>query len=369
MRDKPKILLVSPFSGTVGGILRWTQHIVKYYNSLSSKSVELDLYDVHRTYKVYANTPKLKRLFMGILDYMLIFMKYKRKLKNNKYDVIHITSSASLGLLKDLLMLSYAKKRQAKVAVHFRFGRIPELYKTYNWERKLLHKVILTASKVIVIDEASYKTLIDQGYKNIELLPNPLSPTIKDVIDTNKLIKKEERKIIFVGHVVETKGIFELIEVCRNIPNIKLKIIGAVSKEMKQKIFSVAGESHHNWLDVVGEYSHEETIKEMLSAGVFVLPTYTEGFPNVILESMACACPIVASAVGAIPEMLAVQDTTKFGLCIEPKNKIQLKDAIIRMLEDRPFAIDCGLNAQKRVYEEYSMATVWYKLKQIWISL
>lgn len=368
MKNKPKILLVSPFSGTVGGVLRWTQHIVEYHNSLLHKSVDLDLCDVHRTYKVYANTPKLKRLFIGILDYKMILNKYKRKLKESKYDAIHITSSASFGLIKDLLMLNYAKKKQIKKIIHFRFGRIPELYKTNNWETKLLHKVILIADKVIVIDEASYTTLINQGYKNIELLPNPLSPKVKEIVDKNKSIKKEGCKILFVGHVLESKGVFELVEVCKEMPNIQLKILGAVSKEMKQKVLSVAGESHHNWLDIAGEYEYEETIKEMLSAGIFVLPTYTEGFPNVILESMACACPIVASEVGAIPEMLAIKDTTNFGLCVEPKNKIQLKEAIIKMLEDRSFAINCGLNAQKRVYEEYSMTTVWSKLKQIWLS-
>ena len=137
---------------------------------------------------------------------------------------------------------------------------------------------------------------------------------------------------------------------------------------MRQDILKIAGEDSFQWLDIAGEFKYEDTITEMLSAGVFVLPTYTEGFPNVILESMACACPIIASSVGAIPEMLDVNSDIYYGLCIEPKDTKQLKEAIIRMLEDRTFAISCGINAQKRVNEQYSMPAVWNKLTNIWIS-
>lgn len=79
----------------------------------------------------------------------------------------------------------------------------------------------------------------------------------------------------------------------------------------------------------------------MLKCTVFVLPTYTEGFPNVVLESMACGCPIVATSVGAIPEML----DGGAGIVIEPRNVEQLRDAVAWVLENPERAAEMGAQA------------------------
>ncbi len=364
-----KVLICAPSKGTVGGISTWTNHIIRYYKEHKDKLPEnffLYFYSTNRESKVYSNSTTVKRLFSGLKDYFPIIQKYKVKINSNHYDLVHITSSASFGLLRDILMIKAAKRKGIKIVIHFRFGRIPDLYKKNNWEQKLISRVITAADTTIVIDKKSYDTLVNEGFKNIELLPNPLTPEIPAIIKDNLDIVRKDRKLVFAGHVVETKGVFELIEVCKAIPNIKLKLIGAVSTEVKLKLVKLAGEMSTDWLEVSGELSFRETIKEMLSAGVFILPSYTEGFPNVIIESMACACPIVASSVGAIPEMLDVKSETDYGICVEPKNVNQLKNAIHKMLDDRPFALQCGLNAQRRVQEEYSMPKVWDKLMKIW---
>ena len=107
----------------------------------------------------------------------------------------------------------------------------------------------------------------------------------------------------------------------------------------------------------------------MLKCGIFVLPTYTEGFPNVILESMACACPIVTTNVGAIPEMLDVKHGDYCGKCISPQEVKPLQEAINYMLNNRIYAETCGTNAQKRVNDCYSMATIWKQMENIWMNV
>lgn len=366
-KSKIKVLLCSPRSNT-GGISMWTRHILDYFTNNNSNICVDWYYNENSENKLQKHF--LPRVVSGIRQYIPLIKGIYRKLKGQSYDILHICSSASFGLLRDLWLLRISKRYNVRSIVHLHFGRIPTILQQRGWEYKLLHKVICNASKVVVIDETSYKVLLANGYSNIELLPNPLSPSIVALIESNKNITRDKNKVLFVGHVVRGKGIMELIEACKQLSNtmdnFSLKVLGLINDDMRSIIQVAAGDNYSNWLNICGNQTIDEVIKEMLSASVFALPTYSEGFPNVILESMACGCPIVTTPVGAIPEMLAINSTSPCGVCVEIKNTTQLKDAIQRMLTDRAEAERLGSAAKHRVIQEYYMDVVGARLTNIW---
>lgn len=359
-----KILLVSPYGGVPGGIARWTEHILKYYDQFGVQDCEMDLVPMGRNMFVNINSPITYRLWTALKDYSKILKKYRHQLRQKRYDVMHFTSSASLSLFKDLYIIRQAKRRGVKSIVHFRFGRIPELAQVRNWEWKLLVKVVKAADQVVVIDKDSYDTLRANGFDNICLLPNPVAPRVVDIAKENVGVKRTPRSILFVGHVVKTKGVFELLEACSKIENINLQFVGHITPDMQSQIVSRYKDA--SWLTICGEKPYDEVIKEMCKCDVFVLPTYTEGFPNVILESMACGCAIVTTSVGAIPEMLEEEDGKHYGIMVEPRNVEQLKGAIERMLSDADFKNECRANVQQRVNERYNIDSVWRQMVDIW---
>lgn len=71
----------------------------------------------------------------------------------HKPDVMHLCTSASLGLLKDFLLLRLASHKNIKKVLHLHFGRVPDLVKKNNWEWKLLSKVLKMSDKVIAMDK------------------------------------------------------------------------------------------------------------------------------------------------------------------------------------------------------------------------
>lgn len=364
-----RILLAAPYGGISGGISRWTAHVKQYYLALQQKNFRMEILPMSRSTFVSINSPIVYRLITAAKDYSLILKKFRNILKEEHYDIIHLTSSGSLSLFKDVYMLRLAKAKGCKTIIHFHYGRIPDLFKNRNWEYHMLKKVIALSDTVIVIDKLTYDVLQQAGYRNIVYLPNPLSPEIESIVENNKSLKRDRHTLVFVGHVVKTKGIFELIEACKEIHNIKLKLVGFITTKMKMELKEFAGPGSSSWLEIKGELDYENTIKEMLTAGIFVLPTYTEGFPNVILESMACGCPIVTTNVGAIPEMLDIANGNRYGICIPPKDVDRLRAALLKMLNDKEYADACGDNAKIRVRNEYSMPIIWNKLVECWMSV
>lgn len=361
-----KILFIAPFDGIPGGILRWAEHIYRYYESLNQYNVVLTKFSTGRSHFININHSIFHRLFYGIKDYAGMIHQLKKQFKTNKYDIIHLASSASISLLKDLLIIQLAHHNKTKIIVHFHFGRIPDLKQQNNWEWKLLKRIIIRADQVIVIDRTSYKTLIDLGFKNISIVPNPVAPELTEYIRNRQPRKIVPRKILFVGHIVKTKGVFELVMACKSIFNIKLALIGHAEQHIKEELESIGGDGCKSWLNIIGDMPYEDVIKEMLQCDIFVLPTYTEGFPNVILESMACGCAIVSTSVGAIPEMIDDGNGHQCGVLVEPRNIQQLKDAICDLLTDESRKEQMRLCAYNLVRKKYSMQLVWQQLENIW---
>lgn len=362
------ILFATPYKQGSGGIVQWAQHIMSHY-ATAKTGVNIDILAMNdpKGEDPSLNKTLSYRVRYGIRTYSLAIKNLMDMLKKKKYDILHIASSASLSLIKDIIMMCIAKRNGIKVVLHFHFGRIPELARLNNWEWKLLKRAVKISSKTIVLDQQSHKALIDNGLPNVSIISNPLSPNVVHIINNNKTTKREDNLILFVGHCVKTKGVYELVEACKEIPNVKLILLGTITDNVKEDLINIA-ESKLN-LNIEGQQPYEYVIKQMMACDIFVLPTYTEGFPNVIIESMACGCPIITTPVGAIPEMLNSDDMGDYGLMVEPKNVGQLKKAIEKMLYDKEFKQNCGANAKKRVFERYNIDIVWTQMVKVWQQL
>ena len=90
----------------------------------------------------------------------------------------------------------------------------------------------------------------------------------------------------------------------------------------------------------------------MAAFDVFLLPSLREGFGLVLLEAMSRRVPIVASRVGAIPEIVIDGET---GILVEPRNVDELAKAMTRLLKDRALRKYMGLLGAARLEEHFSV--------------
>ena len=172
----------------------------------------------------------------------------------------------------------------------------------------------------------SYGGKITNIIKSIGVNPNHIieipSGVEKEFIGNSIAAHNESyRKFVFLGRAERRKGIVELNDVLQKLisekQNFKFEFIGPIPDSIK---------IIHDSIIYHGEIRDAQKIKKLLSQNdVLVCPSWSEGFPNVILEAMACGLAIIATNVGAIAAMVS----NKNGWLIEPANKEQLETSLI----------------------------------------
>jgi glycosyltransferase involved in cell wall biosynthesis len=175
-------------------------------------------------------------------------------------------------------------------------------------------------------------------------------------------------KILFVGHILKNKGVIELLEACILLEEkFELILIGPVENDMKLNLIQIASKKDDGqWLSFIGSKERKDVLKAMQEVSFLVLPSYTEGFPNVILEAMMCKKSVIATNVGAIPDMLNVDGDNPCGICVETKNIVQLKEAIKILLHDKELCVKYGETGYNRVQDIYSINKVFNQYLNLW---
>jgi glycosyltransferase involved in cell wall biosynthesis len=191
---------------------------------------------------------------------------------------------------------------------------------------------------------------------------------LMSLIRESEAEQKPPGRIIFIGHIIKEKGVYELAEACSQIPSVKeLVLIGHYESSVKNELLKRASHRTDNtWLKMPGELSHEEVLDFICNSDILVLPSYTEGFPMVIIEAMAMGCPVIATDVGAIPEMLEADGEYPCGICVPVKDAEILKDTISELMADPVKRIAMGRNGAARVLKHYTVGKIAGMYKSVW---
>lgn len=362
-KNKVRVLLCSQSPSNNGGVRVWCGTVLSYFKEhtkIDDISIKIDLFSTTRSVSMTNLLPWYIKLYVDIKDFWFKPFKLFFQLTRYDYDIFHMVSVGGQGLIRDILFVYICRLFKVKTIIHFHFGRIPEILKKNDIESYLFKKVIRIADRIIVLDQKSKNALIPFYDKKVIKLGNPFSDDLLNICVSQE--KRIKRKIIFVGHMVKTKGIMELLEACYDIEGISLYIYGPSNAQEEADVNQfIIKHPFKGEINICGLKPLNIIYEEMCSADLFVLPTYTEGFPYVIMEAMACGCPIISTPVGAIEEMLT-SDEGLLGYLVPVKDSHSLKERILYCLANRNETLLLGEKARKKALNCFSSDVMMKKL-------
>jgi glycogen synthase len=162
-----------------------------------------------------------------------------------------------------------------------------------------------------------------------------------------------EPYVLFVGRISEQKGIFQLREAARALPDEVSLVLCASSPDTPELAArlqaAVAGRPRVQWINAMLPVS--EVVQLYSHAAVFACPSIYEPFGLINLEAMACGTPVVASRVGGIPEVVVDGET---GWLVPPGDPAALAEALRVSLADPTRARRMGEAGRRRVEAHFS---------------
>jgi starch synthase len=153
-------------------------------------------------------------------------------------------------------------------------------------------------------------------------------------------IDPDKRSVVFVGRITQQKGLPYLLKAARELPgDVQLVLCAGApdTPQILQEVTDLVAELRKvrdNVIWVEKHLSRSELIAILSSATVFACPSIYEPLGIVNLEAMACSVPVVATATGGIPEVVAHNET---GLLVAIE---QLQDGSGKPLDEEKFVAD-----------------------------
>jgi glycosyltransferase involved in cell wall biosynthesis len=312
--NKLNVLICAPLPPPKGGIATWVYEVVEA--SKYDNKINIDIFNTANKRKagVYSN---LRRIVDGLSLFIFQAIGFNKKIKNKNIDIVHLASSGGFAHFRDVFFSLLAKLYGKKVILQLHYGVNDVDYQWAPFSRFFLFICKKIVDKILTLDPSYEKS---NSSSKVFLSFNGMSEKIilKPVV--------KENIIVFVGWIIEQKGIFELVAAWNSLKeknNWKLIIIGPSQKNEREMLLDLIDSSNTEYL---GELSRELVLSYTNKCSVFALPSHTEGFPYAVLEAMQSRLAILVSNVGGMPQLF--QFEKKPGWLIDPKDMLSLSHAL-----------------------------------------
>lgn len=307
-----QILMIGSDLHTNGGIAS----VVKCYHKAYSRNK--DAYNLNftllRTY-YYKDKGPLAELFI-LVKAIFQCIWY---LSSRRIDVVHIHSSAGVSFARKTIFVYICKAFGKKTILHLHASRFYDFFLPQGGLKKKWINTVFKKVDLVIALCSDWETHIRAHYPevNVRTIHNPVD--LQQMEFTPKIKQERDFRVIFVGFLIESKGIKDLLNLARQLKDqgkTHIKFILAGKGELENYILDyVARHELEQQVNYIGWVSGDTKDQLYRDADLFFLPSYKEGMPMSILEAMSYSLPVVSTNIAGIPDLI---DNGKNGFMLKP---------------------------------------------------
>lgn len=324
--------------------------VVNYYN-LFFKHFESDVMSLQhgsigsRAYLFYY--PILKRLLYPFYYVFDLIMYVLKLLFDRKIKIVQVSPSLiPVPLIRDGLLVILAKLLGKKVVVFYRGWKLPTYNKIANssFLRKVFNSVFQKNALQVVLASSFKEDLLNLNPKNLnDIMVTTTAIDKSQIVQPKEYSETKPIKVLFLGRIQNLKGIEELVAAIgqlkesEKLNDFKFSIVGHENKtgytdslRKKLKSYNVPSKK----AVFLGRITGEEKYQLYASHDIYVLPSYTEGCPNSLLEALASGLFCITTKVGALSDLINPKEN---GLFVNTKDSEDLFSALLYCLNHKDF--------------------------------
>ncbi len=279
---------------------------------------------------------------------------------NKKIKLVHIHTASYHSFERSSFFVFLAKWFCRKVVLHIHGGGFKDYYKT---NPKTIKKVLQKADCIITLSE-TWKQFFTEELQ----LSNVV--TVKNIIPKPHITKVEKDgmlHLLFLGYIINQKGIFDLLEVIKDHKKEwegKLILHVGGSHEVGRLLMYINDNGLERLIKYEGWVSGEKKIQLLNLSDALILPSYTEGLPISVLEALSYGKPVITTPVGGLPEVI----NKKNGYLFLPGNR-KAMSKIINSIIDNPSALSEKAEFARLSVECYFPSFVTESIETIYHNL
>ena len=344
---KPRVLMLGPLPPLTGGMATVAENLLR---STLSRSCQLAAVNTGKT------TPEGRTLLTGIRAQIALAARIMAHLLLQRPHLVHVHTSQFFGFWRDCVHLLLARAMGCRTVLHNHGASFDTWANGMGPLRLgLVRWAFETASSVVVLSPKWQRKLCQYAPRaNWRVIPNglPMPARVNDVTTA------AEPVFLFLGDWTPRKGVRDLVaatEVARRRGfrgAVRLAGFEKASGQLTTLREHIHEAGCEAIIEVLGTLSIDEKDRALALADCLVLPSYAEGLPMAVLEAMSHGIPVIATGVGAIPEVIT---DGREGFLIDPGDVQALADRMLKLFTDPDLRIRMGRAARRRVEEEYSL--------------